>query len=134
MFFNQPEEVPVQVLEILCAHRMKGMCKQETALTFRKTLVPHGFDFYPFRANTPGSYLDTLRSIAATLFYRASVEEWKEKGIDFSTYVYIPEVDPTTNTVHHDRADHGHLLKRIACKFQEKSRMICMCVTVDYFS
>ena len=29
-------------------------------------------------------------------------------------YLYVPEVDPVTRQVRHDRADHNHLLQRIA--------------------
>ena len=42
------------------------------------------------------------------------MEELKEQGVDFSSHLYVPEVDPITGLVHHDRADHNHLLKRIA--------------------
>ena len=33
---------------------------------------------------------------------------------DTSQHLYVPEVDPATNQVRHDRGDHNHLLKRIA--------------------
>ena len=34
--------------------------------------------------------------------------------MDFRHHMYVPEVDPTTGAQHHERADHCHLLKRIA--------------------
>lgn len=70
-----------------------------------------------FRPNTPESILDAMRSIIATYKFRHQVMDLKAQGVDFSTYMYVPEIDPVTNTVHHERADHGHLLKRMACKF-----------------
>jgi len=81
---------------------------------FRNGLVPDGYEPFPFRANTPESYLDQLRTVAATLTMRHTIEHLKEMGRDFTKYVYIPEVDEETGHVHHDRADHCHLLKRIA--------------------
>ena len=57
--------------------------------------------------------MDKLRSIAATYTFHKRVKEFKEQGVDFSTHLYVP-VDPVTGLVHHDRADHNHLLKRIA--------------------
>jgi hypothetical protein len=46
--------------------------------------------------------------------YRDSVAYWFERDVDFRTYLYVPEVDPTTKAIHHEKADHCHLLKRIA--------------------
>ena len=34
--------------------------------------------------------------------------------MDFTKHLYVLEVDPVTSSVRHDRADHNHLLKRIA--------------------
>ena len=62
----------------------------------------------------PETLLDCLRSLIGTLFFRHSVAVWKERGVDFSLYLYIPEVDPITESVHHEREDHCHILKRIA--------------------
>ena len=35
-------------------------------------------------------------------------------GRDFPFHLYVAEVDPVTGQLHHERADHNHLLKRIA--------------------
>ena len=35
-------------------------------------------------------------------------------GRDFSSHLYVPEIDPVTGHLHHERADHNNLLKRIA--------------------
>lgn len=50
----------------------------------------------------------------ATFFFRKAVNDWKAEGIDFSMYMYVPEVDPITQAAHHERSDHCHILKRIA--------------------
>ena len=59
------------------------------------------------------SLLDKLRSVVATYTFRNIVRELQE-GVDFTQHLYVPEVDPVTDCVWHDRADHNHLLKRIA--------------------
>lgn len=64
--------------------------------------------------DTPESLLDKLRSVVATYQFRCDVQYWKDQGVDFSLYMYVPEVDPITGDFHHERADHNHLLKRIA--------------------
>ena len=69
---------------------------------------------YPFRKNTEESLLDKLRSLVATYTFRNGVRELQDEGVDFTKHLYVPEVDPVTSSVRHDRADHNHLLKRIA--------------------
>ena len=86
----------------------------ENAVTYiRGTLVPHGYFPYPFRPNTPESYLDKMRSLVATYRFRHSIKKFKDDGVDFSQYLYVPEVDPITRDVFHEREDHCHILKRI---------------------
>ena len=36
----------------------------------------------------------------------------KGNGVYFSLYIYVPEVDPITKDVRHDRSDHNHLFRR----------------------
>ena len=79
----------------------------------RQKLVPDGYQPYPFPADTPESFLDKLRSIVATYRFRYRVEELKRQGVHFSTFLYIPEVDPLTNDTFHEREDHCHILKII---------------------
>ena len=59
----------------------------------------------------------------ATVYFRHDVATWKRKWADFSLYMYIPEVDPTTGKVHHEREDHCHILKRIAKHTREGAYM-----------
>ena len=55
----------------------------------------------------------------ATYKFRAIVSYWKERGADFSAYIYVPEVDPTTEGERHDRGDHNHLFRRMAKSVRE---------------
>ena len=68
----------------------------------------------PSKKDTPKGLLEKLRSPVATYQFRCDVQYWKDQGVDFSLYMYVPEVDPITGDFHHERADHNHLLKRIA--------------------
>lgn len=91
------------------------MMSLENAITFiRGVLVPKEYTPYTFRRDTPKSLLNKLRSIVATYQFRYDVQYWKGEGVDFSLYLYVPEVGPITKETHHERADHNHLLKRIA--------------------
>jgi len=38
---------------------------------------------------------------------------WKSRGADFSMYLYIPEIDPVTKQVRHNRGDHNHIFRRL---------------------
>ena len=87
----------------------------EDAVTYiREKLVPAGYTPYPFRKNTEESLLDKLRSVVAKYTFRSMVNELQQEGVDFKHHVYVPEVDPVTGRIRHDRGDHNHLLKRIA--------------------
>lgn len=106
--------MPVTVINQLRNLQVVDGLTLEDAVTFvRQKLVPNGYQPYPFRADTPESFLDKLRSIVATYRFRYRVEELKRQGVDFSTFLYIPKVDPITNDTFHEREDHCHILKRI---------------------
>lgn len=107
--------IPHEVIFQLHALRNNQLLTLEDAVTFvRGNLVPEGYAPYPFRKDTPESLLDKLRSVVVTHQFRCDVQYWKDQGVDFSLYMYVPEVDPITGDFHHERADHNHLLKRIA--------------------
>ena len=40
-------------------------------------------------------------------------------GVDFSQHLFVPDVDPITGCVIHERSDHNHLIKRIATSTRE---------------
>ena len=115
--------IPIEVLKELSRKKSTGLPLTEAVKTMRSRLVPIGHTPYPFRSNIPETFLDCLRSLISTFFFRHSIAMWKEKGVDFSTYVYVPEVDPITGIVHHEREDHCHILKRIAKHTREGSYM-----------
>jgi len=69
-----------------------------------------------FRPLTPESHLDKLRTIVATYHYKHTLAKFSEDGIDFIHHIFVPEADDVTGEIFHERADHGHLLKRIAGK------------------
>ena len=52
-----------------------------------------------------------LRSIVAQMEYRHQIHQWVEKGVPFSTHLYVPEVHPLTRATFHDREDEGHVFK-----------------------
>ena len=54
---------------------------------------------------------DMLRSILSQLEYRFQIKSWDERGVPFSTYIYIPEVHPLTKKEYHEREDFAHVLK-----------------------
>ena len=87
---------------------------EDAVTVLRNRLVPDGYEPYPYRRNTPENLRDKLRSIVATCRFRHTVAELKRNGADFTTQLYVPEVDPVTGVPRHDRGDHNHVLKRIA--------------------
>ena len=95
------------------------MSLEDAITNIRGNLVPQDYSPCPFRRDTPESLLDKLRSLVATYKFRAIVSYWKERGADFSAYIYVPEVDPTTEGERHDRGDHNHLFRRMAKSVRE---------------
>ncbi len=80
----------------------------------RRSLVPPNHVPYPFRKDMPENTLDMLRSVVATYKLRQVIRDFQADGIDFSCHLYIPEHDPITQDIIHERGDHNHILKRIA--------------------
>ena len=93
-----------------------SMTRKEAILNVRSKLVPDGYTPCTFVRNTPETFLHCLRSLVGTFSFRHMVEEYKKVGVDFSLYMYIPEIDPLTKDVRHDRGDHNHVYKRIATR------------------
>ena len=105
-----PDHVVLQLDELIHS----GLSVEDAVTYIRGKLVPAGYTPYPFRKNTEESLLDKLRSLVATYTFRNRVRELQDEGVYFTKHLYVPEVDPVTSSVRHDRADHNHLLKRIA--------------------
>ena len=112
----QEERIPESVLHQI--HQLKecGLPSHKGISLVRSNLVSVG--------HCP------MRSLVATLYFRHDVATWKRKGVDFSLYMYILEVNPTTGKVHHEREDHCHIFKRIAKHTKEGA---CMKLKLDAF-
>ena len=58
---------------------------------------------------------EKLCSILAQFEYQYCIQMWHNKGIDFKTYLYVPEVHPETGEMFIEREDDAHVLK--VCRF-----------------
>ena len=67
-----------------------------------------------FRSDISESYIEKMRAIIATLYYKYFLQDYAAKRVDCIYHLYVPEIDSITMMEFHERADHGHLLKRIA--------------------
>lgn len=105
----------------------------EDAVSFhRATLVPHGYLPSSFKPNVPESYLDKLRSVILQQHTGTDkLKQYKEQEVDFSHYLYVPEVDPTTGEVFHESEDHCHILKRVWKHTQEGGPDFCDVTSFD---
>ena len=106
--------VPHSVINGL--HQLRTVCAlslDQSITVIRNSLVPAGYVPHPFRPNTEESLLDKLRSILATYRFRRAIKVYQADGVDFSTYLYVPEFDEQTGEYFHEREDHCHILKRI---------------------
>lgn len=117
------EYVPSSVLMDIVELLNEGLTFEDGVIYLRGRLVPEEFTAFPFRKDTPESYIDTLRSIMSTCIYRNTVNKLNQQGRDFSRHLYVPEVDQMTGKGYHERCDHNHILKRMAtstreCRFQ----------------
>ncbi|XP_066278595.1 uncharacterized protein [Branchiostoma lanceolatum] len=91
-----------------------GLSFEDALHHIRKDLVYEGYTYHSWKPHVPENEVDMLRSVVATYRFRARIGELKEGGVDFSSHLYVPEIDPTTGNTHHEREDHNHILKRIA--------------------
>jgi hypothetical protein len=105
--------IPSDVINLLHNLRQDGLSLFEALKCIRMSLVPEGYEPYPFRNGVEESQEDMLKSIIGTYRFRDTVSKYVSVGIDFSTYIYIPEIDDGTGEAFHEREDHCHILKRI---------------------
>ena len=111
---NVDMAIPHDLINLL--HNLRngdGMNLFEAVKYIRMSLVPEGYEPHPFRSGVPESMDDMLKSIVATYRFRNTVSKFMSESVDFSTYVYIPEIDSETGEAFHEREDHCHILKRI---------------------
>lgn len=109
---NSP--IPSTVLQEIHDLHTEGLSFEDAIVNIRGALVPTGYTPYPFRKDTPESFLDMLRSVVATYMYRDIIHKLQMEGRDFVHHLYVPGRDPITGKEHHERGDHNHILKRIA--------------------
>ena len=75
----------------------------------RDSLLSEGFTAHPFRPGTKECFIDTLRTLVATLRFRHTIAIHKSNGVDFSMHLYVPEIDEVTGEAIHQREDHCHI-------------------------
>ncbi|CAB4032104.1 Hypothetical predicted protein [Paramuricea clavata] len=85
------------------------------------SLVPEGYEPYPFRNGVPECLEDMLKSIVATYRFRTTVSKYMSEGVDFSTYLYIPEIDAESGEAFHGRENHCHILKESGSTQERKN-------------
>ena len=106
--------IPSDIINLL--HNLtvtEGLSLFDAVKCIRTTLVPEGYEPYPFRNGVEECLEDMLKTVVATYRFRATVSKYVSEGVDFSTYIYIPEIDEETGEAFHEREDHCHILKRI---------------------
>jgi len=52
-----------------------------------------------------------MKSILSQLEYTYTVDTYEQKGVPFRTYMYDPEMHPSTGAIFFEREDEAHLLK-----------------------
>lgn len=119
MATRNPDITDTVILQLHQLRTGDGLSLEDAVTNVRGNFVPQGYSPFPFRRYTPESLLDKLRSIVATYRFRVIVSYWKERGADFSQYLYVPEVDPITGEERHDRGDHNPLFRRMAKSVRE---------------
>ena len=82
----------------------------------KKQLWVHGqvhclkYNILTFTGKTE-SLSDKLRSILAQYEYQHCINQLEEQGINFRTYLYVPEIHPITKELFFEREDEAHVLK-----------------------
>lgn len=59
----------------------------------------------------PENMTDQMKSILAQMEFTHEILSWESKGVQFCTYLYVPEVHPETHTVFCECEDEAHVLK-----------------------
>ena len=94
---------PAVVTQVQDLQADDGLTLEDSVTFLRQSLVPGGNQPCSFKVDTPENFTDKLKSLVATYRFRHRVEELKGQGVDFSTYLYIPEIDPVTGDVYLSR-------------------------------
>ncbi len=87
----------------------QGVDFEAAVAVVRRELLSPDYEPFPYRSGRDETHLDKMRSIIANYKLRAVIEELKTEGVDFSTYLYVPEIDPISHDTIHERGDHNHI-------------------------
>ena len=60
----------------------------------------------------PSPFYIVFKALLEHFYFVMKLKNIRRWRVDFSLYLYIPEIDPTTKDVRHGRADHNHVYKR----------------------
>ncbi|CAB3995519.1 Hypothetical predicted protein [Paramuricea clavata] len=93
--------IPSDDINLLHNLRHDGLSLFDALKCVRMSLVPEGYEPYPFRNVVEESQDDIIKSIVATYRFRATVAKCVSEGVDFSTHLYIPEIVEGTDELKH---------------------------------
>ena len=75
----------------------------------------------------PSPFYIVFKALLEHFYFVMKLKNIRRWGVDFSLYLYIPEIDPITKDVRHGRADHNHVYKRTATSSRNGN-----CPPLDY--
>jgi hypothetical protein len=111
---NYNPAVPVSVLNEILQWTSDGALRNEVIDRLRCRTVPHGYKPHSWSPGKTETFREKLCSILAQFEYQYRIQMWHDKGVDFKTYLYVPEVHSETGEMFVEREDDAHVLKRIA--------------------
>ena len=107
--------IPYDIINLLHNLRFsEGWSLLGAVNSISMSLVPEGYEPYPFRNGVEECLEDMLKSVVANYRFRYTMSKYVSEGVDFSTCLYIQEIDEATGETFREREDHCHILKRIA--------------------
>ena len=91
---NNPAIPASVIVQLHNLRHAQGMTLEDAITFMRGSLIPHGYQPYPFRKDTQETMLDKLRSIVATFVYRHTIQEFQQEGVDFTHHLICPRSGP----------------------------------------
>ncbi|XP_072037947.1 uncharacterized protein [Amphiura filiformis] len=111
---TRPDAVPDSIINQFDQLLQDGVLLSDALTVIREGMVPTGYKPQPWRLDAPETLTEKLKSIVATYRFRRELFRFQLQGVDFTKWLYVPEIDPITGLIIHAREDHNHLVKRIA--------------------
>ena len=93
--------VPPDLMNRVSHSRQQGLSFEAAIKVERDDLVPAPYRDISFRSGIPETHLDNMKSIVASHLYRREIARWQLQGVDFASYLYVPETDQTTEHLIH---------------------------------